>query len=299
MPEPPVPIETVRTALTAATERLRAAGVPDPRRDAERLLARLLDTDRGGLVTRSTERVSPKLAGRLDELIRRRGHREPLQHLIGVQEFHGVEIRVDRRALIPRPETEALVDAVLGFELHMGSVVVDLGTGTGCIPIALALARPDLVLRGIDRSSAALQLARANVDAHHLATRITLVEGDLAAPPEEWAGSADVVVSNPPYVSAAEWADLEPEVREHEPKVALVPGESGLEAYPVVTASARSLLRSGGRLVLEIGYGQARDVRRIVTEAGFKALEIWPDLRGIPRVVLARASKLDSTEERE
>jgi release factor glutamine methyltransferase len=278
---------TVAEVIAEATQRLSSAGIPTPRQDAERLLAHLLCTDRGGIVARRPDPLDPAIASELEALIARREQREPFQHLTGTQEFYGLDIAVDRRALIPRPETEGLVDAVLSFALPERALVIDLGTGTGCIPIALAATRCDLRLRALERSRDALDLARANVAAHGLESRIELIEGDLAEPPAAWAGTAGAVVSNPPYVPEREWRELEPEVRDHEPRDALVPGDEGLEAFHPVARAARGLLGSGGRLALEIGYGQADAVRAIVAAAGFRDVEVRPDLRGIPRVVVA------------
>jgi release factor glutamine methyltransferase len=143
-------------------------------------------------------------------------------------------------------------------------------------------------LFALERSAAALETARRNAALHDVERRVVLVEGDLAEPPESWRGRMDAVVSNPPYVAASAWGDLEPEVRDHEPRDALVPGPSGMEAYHVLAPAAYDLLRPGGWLVLELGYGQRDGVRRLVDGAGLVTEAVRPDLRGIPRVLLAR-----------
>lgn len=277
---------TVGEALSAAAERLTRAGVDAPRLAGEMLLARLLGTDRGGLLLRRDEPLEATLARGFDDWVERRARREPLQHITGQQEFHGLAFKVDRRALVPRPETEGLVDAVLeGPETRR---VADLGTGGGCIAIALAVRRPGLRLHALDASAAALDLARENARAHGVLDRVEFALGDLAFPPPSWQGRMDAVVSNPPYVGEAEWSGLAPEVRDHDPREALVAGETGLEAYAALAPAAGRLLRPGGVLMLELGWGQSAAVVEIVARAGFEAIEVRPDLRGIARVLVAR-----------
>lgn len=288
MPTDPERSETVGGILASAAARLAAAGIDEPKAEAELLLAALLATDRGGLLVRRRDSLPPALAGRFAEWIGRRAAREPAQHLIGTQEFYGRPFRIDRRALVPRPETETLIDAVLGLPARGAAGVVDLGTGSGCIAITLAAERPDWSILALERSGAALELARENVALHGVERRVELVQGELTEPPAAWNGRIDLVVSNPPYCSAGEWESLQPEVRDHDPREALVAGPTGYEAYAALAPSARRLLVEGGRLGLEIGYGQEQELRRIVERAGFDSIEVRPDLRGIPRVLLAR-----------
>jgi release factor glutamine methyltransferase len=276
---------TIGEALSEGSARLERAGVPVARHDAELLLATLLGTDRGGLFLRRRETLEGRTAQRYSGWIGRRAGREPLQHVTQVQEFFGLSLLVDRRALVPRPETEGLVQAVL--DLAPLRRVVDLGTGSGCIAVALAVERKDLRIHALDRSPAALALARRNAARHAVETRIEFVEGDLASPPESWRGTVDLVVSNPPYVSETSWRTLEPEVREHDPREALVAGPTGLEAYRALAPPSFALLKPAGHLVLELGDGQAEAVRAIVARAGFEVLQVRPDLRGIPRVLVA------------
>lgn len=279
---------TVGDILTRAAGRLRAVGVPDARVDAEWLLADLLQTGRSGLWIARRRALPDALARRYDERLRRRLQREPLQHILGRQEFHGLTLEIDRRALIPRPETETLVDVCLELELPQAARVLDLGTGSGCIAVALAVARSGWRLWGIDRSSAALELARANAARHHVEGRIALAQGDFARARDR-PGRVDLVVSNPPYVREADWAGLEPEVRDHDPREALVAGPTGLEAYEVLARRAPELLRPGGWLVLELGAGQSGAVRALLRAAGLDVGEAVSDLRGIARVLPARS----------
>jgi release factor glutamine methyltransferase len=274
--------------VDAAARRLERAAVPEPRREAEIVMAHLLGKDRGGVVARRPDPLDEALRARFETLVARRERREPLQYLTGEQEFMGLPFRVDSRVLVPRPETEGVVTAALGLGLPAGARVADLGTGSGCISIALAVARPDLGLHALDISGEALEVARWNAERLGVGTRIDFVLSDLAEPPAEWSGTMDAVLSNPPYVAEDEWAGLSPEVRDYEPRVALVPGPSGLEAYRRVAASAIRLLVPGGCMVVELGFKREGGARDAATRAGLTGLEVLPDLRGIPRVLLAR-----------
>jgi len=275
---------TVGAALVAAERRLAAAQVPDARVDAELLLAALLGTGRGGVVARKSDTLDPRLGRTFGEWVERRARREPLQHVLGRQEFHGLEFRTDRRALVPRPETETLVDAALEAA-RSGGRVADLGTGSGCIVVTLAVRRPDLDLHALERSTEALELARENAAGHGVGGRIEFREGDFGAPPEDWRDRMDVVLSNPPYVAAAEWAGLQAEVREYDPYAALVAGPTGLEAYRALAAAVPTLLRPRGVVLVELAFGRAAPVVELFAAAGFSSIELRPDLRGIPRVM--------------
>lgn len=278
--------EAVSAALEEAVARLAAAGVERPRDEALRLLALALGTDRGGVLARRPDPLTGEAEARLQAVLQRRAAREPMQYLTGEQEFHGLSLSVDRRVLIPRPETEEVVDAVLALDLPARAVVADLGTGSGCIALALKAARPDLDVLALDRSPEALAVARAN--ARRLGVEVTFQQGDFAQPPGDWTGRLHAVVSNPPYVTEAEWAALAPEVRDHEPKGALVPGESGLEAYQALLPAAFPLLLPGGALVLELGWRSAVPVSALAAAAGFREVAVREDLRGVPRILVGR-----------
>jgi release factor glutamine methyltransferase len=276
----------VGRALAAAAARLERAGVPAARHDAEVLLARCLGTDAAGLLARRGDPLSGDAAARFAEHLGRRERREPLQHVTGEQEFYGRAFRADRRALVPRPETEGVVDACLALAPPHAARLADLGTGCGCIAVTLVLALPGGEAFALDLSAEALDLARENARRHGVEGRIRFARGDMAAPPEEWLGRMDLVAANPPYVSEEEWEALEPEVRDHDPRAALVAGPTGLEAYAALLPAASGLLRPGGHLVLELGCGQDRAVRSLAASAGFEIVEVLPDLRGIPRVLV-------------
>jgi release factor glutamine methyltransferase len=274
--------------LGEAETALARAGIDDARREARFLLADLLGVDAASLHLRRDDRVSAEQRLRYEDWIARRATREPAQYIAGRVEFHGVELAVDARALIPRPETEGLVDVVLDESLPQGAVVLDAGTGGGCIAIALALARADLIVRAIDRSEEAVALARENVRRHGLERRVEVTCADFGAVPAAWTDAFDVVVSNPPYVPQEDWCGLQVEVREHEPYVALVPGPTGLEACTALAATSERVLRRGGTIVLEVGFLQAEAVAALLAAHGFSSTERRPDLAGIPRYVVAR-----------
>lgn len=279
---------TVGAALAAAGEQLARAGVPEPRANAEILLAQLLGTDRGGLFVRRRENLDRSVAVRLERWVDRRAGREPLQHITGSQEFHGLSFKVDRRALIPRPETEGLVDALLALDLPEAARVTDIGTGGGCIAVTMAVRRPTLELLALEASAEALALARENAALHGVEQRIRFHHGDLRTPPASWWGRMHAVVSNPPYVSEADWGALEPEVRDHDPRQALLAGPTGYELHADLAPVAFRLLRPAGHLVLEMGSGQSARVGQLLADAGFSEIDIRADLRGIPRVLVAQ-----------
>ena len=250
-------------------------------------MAWVIGCDRGGVVARRPDPLEAARASCFDGLVSRRERREPFQYLTGEQEFRGLSFLVDRRVLVPRPETEGLVGAALDLRLPSGAAVADLGTGSGCIAVSLAVARPDLRLYALDLSAESLEVARENAARHGVAHRVSFLLGDLADPRGEWLGRMDAVVSNPPYVSELEMEGLAPEVREHEPGMALVSGPTGLEAYQALAPGAYRLLRPGGALLLELGFLRETGARRAVEDSGFLNVAVRSDPRGIPRVLIA------------
>lgn len=278
---------TVASVLEEATGRLRDAGVPEPRREATTLLAIVLGTDRGGVAVRRSDPVAGDAAAQFGELVAARTLRRPLQHLEGRAEFRGLQLEVTRDVLIPRPETEDLVQAIFDAGLPDAAHIADLGTGSGCIAIALAIAHPSWRVVAVDLSAEALRVAERNTSRHGVATRVKLVERDFGTVPNDERGAYDAVVSNPPYVPEEEWEGLQPEVRNYEPRLALVPGPTGNEAYEIVVRVAAEMLRPGGLLALELGWKSAGAVREIVAKAGFHGIAAKPDLQGIPRVLTA------------
>ena len=277
MARAPLARSTVREALDSALIALTASGCESPRLDAELLLAEALGVDRAAIVAWPERGIEPAEARRFRDMASRRARREPVAYILGRKGFRRIELRVDPRVLIPRPETEHVVEAALG--LPRGARVVDVGTGSGAIALALKAERPDLEVLGTDASAAALAVARENAAA--LGLDVVLLEGDLLEPV---AGPVDAVVSNPPYV--AEGEPLEPEIERHEPRAALKAGRDGLD---VLRRLAPAAAGSGARFAaFEVGAGQAAAVGELLLAAGFTAVEAVRDLAGIERVVVGR-----------
>jgi release factor glutamine methyltransferase len=223
-------------------------------------------------------------------LIRRRVGREPLQYILGDQEFCGLEFAVNQAVLIPRPETELLVEYVAQrIPVDRQATIIDVCTGSGCIAVAIARLRPRARVIATDLSSPSLDVARQNATRHAVCERITWLEGDLLEPlvKLELEGTIDVIVSNPPYIAEADWAMLQPEVRLFEPRGALVAGPQGTELHERLLREAGRYLSPGGALIMEIGAGQARAMRRIVDQIpGYRFHRLVYDAAGLERVVI-------------
>ena len=276
---PPLARTSVRDALDSAVIALGAAGCETPRLDAELLLAAAMGVSRATIVASPSAELEPDHAWQFAEWARRRRGREPVAYILGVKGFRRLDLQVDRRVLIPRPETEHLVEAAL--DLPQGARVVDVGTGSGAVALALKDERPDLEVIGTDASADALDVARAN--ARRLELDVTLLEGDLLAPV---AGPVDAVVSNPPYVGEDERSRLPADVIGHEPGEALFAGEDGLDLIRRLIPDA---VAAGARLVaLEVGWTQAPAVAELLSAAGFHETGVIADLAGIDRVVVGR-----------
>lgn len=269
-------------ALTAAAAgRLRLAGLPEPRREALRLLADLAGETPGSVVLRGEEEAPESLGERLEGALARRAAGEPTAYVSGTVAFRHLTLVVDRRVLIPRPETEGLVDLVL--DLVPGGRVVDVGTGSGCIALSLAREGPYEVT-GIDLSPDALAVATGN--AERLGIPVRFLAGDLLAPVRGERFAA--VVSNPPYLTRAEHASLDPSVRDWEPAVALWSGEDGMEVLRRLLVEAAALLMPGGWLALEVDCSRAAEVAAQARRSGWSAVAIHQDLFGRDRYVVAR-----------
>lgn len=280
--------QTIAAALERGRARLAAAGIETARLDAGVLFEFAAGIDRAALLARGREPVEPPLSQRYERLLAERARRVPLAYVTGEREFWSLRLRVDSRVLVPRPETETLVEAALE-RLRPGARVADVGTGSGAIVIALARELGAGGFLGTDRSAPAIAVARANAAEHGLADRIAFVEGDLLEPLRDLAGRLDAIVSNPPYIPTAEIDRLQAEVRDFEPRTALDGGADGLAAIARIVAGAPPLLRGGGWLLLEIGAGQADAVRALLLRTGrFDDITTRRDLAGIERVVAAR-----------
>lgn len=304
---------TVRSALKDGIAQLHAAGIPSHTLAAELLLMHALGRDRTWLYSHVEFAVDEVAAGKYFALIARRCAGEPTQYLTRKQEFWGLEFEVSPAVLIPRPETEHIVEVALerlgphGLKTDLRASapsaplrVADVGTGSGCIAVALARELPHAAIVATDISAAALEVARRNAASLGVAHQIQFVETDLlesVLQQSEFtlacgAGNHesrlfDLIVSNPPYVSREEAATLPPEVREHEPHTALFGGLRGTEVYARLIAQAHVLLRGGGVLVLELGHNSAPHVRDLLTQDGWTDVRLTNDLAGIPRVIAA------------
>ncbi|MHB8657263.1 MAG: peptide chain release factor N(5)-glutamine methyltransferase [Solirubrobacteraceae bacterium] len=271
------PVEPIVIAelLARASGELGGAGCETPRLDAELLLGSVLSCDRAGLVMRSRDLVSHADARSFGELVQRRAAREPVAYILGRQEFRRISLRVDARVLIPRPETELLVE--VGLALPRGGRVLDVGCGSGAVALALADERPDLTVSGVDVSPHAVMLARANAAALGL-ERVRFGVGDLLEGVE--AGALDAVLGNLPYVETS--SELPREVSGYEPPLALFGGEDGLDVIRRLVPAARGV----PLLALEVGLGQAGAVEELLRSAGFSSIQRRRDLAGIQRVLV-------------
>jgi release factor glutamine methyltransferase len=272
-----------RALLSEATAELAAAGVSEPRREALRLWAELRSSPAEAILEGDAG-ADPELAAALRDAVRRRAAGEPLAHVAGRAGFRTLVLRTDRRALIPRPETEGLVDLLLG-RMRTGRVA-DIGTGTGCLALSLAAEGEFELVAAVDSSEAALGLARENRDALQLP--VTLVRGDLCGPLRPH--SMDAVISNPPYLTEREYAELDPSVKAWEPAEALVSGSDGLRATVRVLRETGEVLRPGGWLALEVDCTRAGEVAARAESLGWMDVAIHADLFGRERYLLARRS---------
>ena len=284
---------TIKQAIDVATRKLSAEPIGPPGRAAEALMLHVLGCERAYLHAHPERELTAEEQRRFEEVVARRTAGEPLQYITGHQEFHGLEFMVTPAVLIPRPETEHLVEAaleVLRDFLSLKPRIVDVGTGTGCIPLAIAHElkkhRRAAEIHGVDISRDALAVARRNAERLGFATDVEFHEGDLLAPFADTPECFDMVISNPPYVGRDEADKVQREVREHEPTVAVFAGAKGLDIYRRLIPQARAALRPGGHLLMEIGYSIEERVLGLLN--GFEHVRTVADLQGIPRVVVAR-----------
>ena len=276
-------------AHTAAARLLREARIAAPELDARLLLCHATGLSHEAYVAALNDALAPDAAARFGAFVERRLAGEPVSRIIGIREFYGRPFRIDASTLDPRPDTETLVEAALGLVDREAPLnILDLGTGSGCILITLLAELPRASGVGVDVSLGALELARANAQILGVGDRAAFLASDWLEAVE---GSFDLVVANPPYLSAADMAALSPEVRDHDPAPALDGGPDGLSAYRRIVPGLRKALRPGGFALFEIGPDQDQAVSRLLAEAGLdvgEAQHLWRDLAGRPRVVGAR-----------
>ena len=279
---------TLREWLIEGETQLRAGPHPErARRDAELLAMRALEWQRSTLMAHVDDEFPAPNTAMFEGLLARRAAGEPIQYIFGEVEFYGLRFRVTPDVLIPRPETERVVETVIELARRFSDPrIVDIGCGSGAIAVALAHSLPNAQLAATDISPTALAIARENAARNGVADRIRFVQGDLLAP---LAGEQfEIVASNPPYVANADRASLAVEVRDHEPALALFAGEDGLTVIRRLIPDAFAALVSGGFLVMEIGHDQSAAVASLLSETGFEEISFVPDLQGIARVARAR-----------
>jgi release factor glutamine methyltransferase len=282
----------VLEAIQSSTEYLARKGVESPRLQSELLLAKVLNLPRLQLYLNFQRTLMAEEVNSARELIRRRGRREPLQHILGSTSFCGIEIEVNRHVLVPRPETELLAEHAWRCLNAMaqinpaGPAALDWGTGSGCLAIAMAVNCPAAYVHAVELSPEALGVAQRNAQRNRVAERIRFWLGDgFQALP---GGTMfDLIVSNPPYVARGALGSLQPEVREYDPPLALDGGPDGLEFYRRLASEGRIFLKPGGKMMLELGDDQAEAVQGLIREAQWQILALHPDLSGRPRILVA------------
>lgn len=284
--------------LTAAAARLRTAGVDSPRREARLLLAHVLGVRPEALVSGDVPVLDAETSARFEAVLARRTAREPLAYILGTREFWSLEFAVGPDVLVPRPESEIPIEQALRRfpDDEMALRVLDLGTGSGCLLLSFLSERPGAEGLGVDISETALSLAGANAKALGMASRSRFARGDWL---NTISGAFDVIFINPPYIPAVELDGLEPEVRNHEPRVALDGGPDGLDAYRRIGPSLVEHLAPEGRVFFEIGRGQADAVKTMFAEMGLRIEGTVCDLAGIPRCLVVGASRAEITPKKE
>ncbi|HBD07599.1 MAG TPA: peptide chain release factor N(5)-glutamine methyltransferase [Syntrophobacteraceae bacterium] len=283
---------TILRLIQWTTQYFSRKGVVQPRTDAEVLLAHILRTERLQLYLRHDQPLQPRELIEYREAVRRRGSHEPLQYITGRQEFWSLELEVTPSVLIPRPETEILVEKALALLQQNGTAmpwVLDLGTGSGAIAVALAHENPQIRVVATDISSAALEVARRNACRHGAADRIRLVAMDLCRGLADGGAAFDLIVSNPPYIASSDIPRLAPEIARYEPRRALDGGSQGLDAIRRIADQAHCHLKPSASLLVEVGQGQAELIRQDLSKhPAYQAMEVIADYAGIPRVLHLR-----------
>jgi len=284
-------VNTLVSAWTAARKRLKAAGIDSPAIDARLLLEAAAGVTRVEIVTDPHRELEAEAVARLEDYLARREQREPVSHILGRKGFWKIMLGVNRHVLTPRPDTEVIVDLVLAaFPEHRRFSFLDLGVGSGAIALAILAERPLAQALGVDLSEEALAVARDNAANLGLERRIALLRGDWTQGLAD--ASFDLVVSNPPYIASDEIPSLDPEVRDHEPRLALDGGPDGLDAYRVLASEALRVLRPDGLMAFEIGHTQAEAVSGILSGAGAQDVRVHRDLANRDRVVTASKKAL-------
>jgi release factor glutamine methyltransferase len=291
MPQQQTRVWTIRELMTFAIDHLRRHGIADARLNVELLLSYTLHCQRINLYTNFDKPLTSDELRAFRTLYERRLNREPVQYIVESVSFMGLQLKVDRRALVPRPETETLVEqTMLACQRHAGAnavLILEVGTGCGNIAVALAKFVRNAFIRSIDISSEALEVARLNAEAHGVQERISCEQADVFGSLETLVPQPfDLLVSNPPYVALDEWGGLQEEIRNYEPKLAVTDMSDGYRFHRRIIELAPRLLREGGEVLLEVGFGQSERVTDMMKAAGFSDLSVTPDLQGVPRVAV-------------
>ncbi|MDA8423658.1 MAG: peptide chain release factor N(5)-glutamine methyltransferase [Nitrospiraceae bacterium] len=284
---------TIIETINRSASQLSSVGITTGRLDAELLLCHTLGKDRAWLLAHIREAVDEQHRELFEQAVDRRALREPLQYILGKQEFWGLDFMVTQDVLIPRPETELIIETALTLvpNKDVRLTILDLCTGSGCIAVSLAKELASARIFASDKSEKALDVARENARRHGVADHVRFLEGDLFGSLEELdlRGRVDIMVSNPPYVPSEEFSTLQPEVRDHEPGMALLAGQNGTEVHRRIIDEAPVFLRSKGALIMEMGIGQAGALVQMIQESGsLEGSEVLKDLAGIERVIIAR-----------
>ena len=284
--------------LPAATERLRAAGVDSPRGEARRLLAHVLGVTPEDIISGNIPPHGAEVRERFETLLARRARREPLAYILGSREFWSLDFAVGPEVLIPRPESEIMVEEALKrFPVRDAPLrVLDLGTGSGCLLLAFLSERPAAEGLGVDISEGALAMAKRNAERLGLESRTRFLRGDWV---DAVSGGWDVIFVNPPYIAAGDLTNLDPEIGQYEPRTALDGGPDGLSAYRCIAGALHSHFRRGGRAFLEVGQGQASPVEGLLAEKGLSVEGTVCDLAGIPRCLVVNAGLQKITPKKE
>jgi len=278
--------QTISDLVQVGSVLLQRAGIETALLDSQLLMAHALGSGKVAVIARGTDSVSGEQCARFLSLLEQRAQRVPLAYVTGHWEFYGLDLLVTESVLVPRPETEILVEEALRLLEGREAVVLDVGTGSGAIAVALANSTPSLGVYAVDISPNALKVAEANVSKYGLGDRVTVLLGDMLEPVVGLGCRFDAVVSNPPYIPVGELSCLQPEVSKYEPRVALDGGVDGLEYYRRLFAGVGSLLRDDGFVAVEVGLGQSGKVSSIARGAGFRLTRMVCDLAGIERVVV-------------
>ncbi len=291
---------SIGEAIHEAARMLDESGVPEARREASSLLEHIIDRDRTFILGHPEQLLTPQNFERFRELILRRSAGEPLQYITRHQSFFGLDFEVAKGVLIPRPETELLVETALEL-LKLSpaqSTICDVGTGSGCIAVTILHKQPHAHGVAIDISAAALEVAHRNAERHGVNQRLAFVKSDCFSDLSPSSSPFDLIASNPPYVADAEISGLQREVRDHEPVEALAGGPDGLRVVRRLLLESGTFLRVGGHLLIEIGFNQAENVEKLIDSRAWKLVGIQPDLQGIPRVVVLQKIDFETRHSR-